>query len=262
MPVVARSGTGSPPPPAGCADPECEQSTIRKPQITSTRGKGRPSAKPSLVASISFARTRTCCGLLQLKYAVRWIAVLAAVLAESAGGVSAQSSTAIYEVKKDIIRIPMKDGVRLSALLFRPANAPAGAKFPAIFTYDPYRVNYSEEDCGVRYFVARGYVGACVEIRGTGRSEGHAPPREYSQQELSDGEEVIAWLASQPWSSGSVGIVGLSWSGFNGLRLAMRRPPALKAVISAASTEALYNELLDRDFGRIRMVRSRAYAPA
>jgi hypothetical protein len=44
--------------------------------------------------------------ILQLKYAVRWVAVFAAVLAASAGGVSAQSSTAPYEVKKDIIRIP------------------------------------------------------------------------------------------------------------------------------------------------------------
>jgi uncharacterized protein len=182
--------------------------------------------------------------ILKLKHAVRWVAVLATVFAASTGGVSAQSGTALYEVKKEIIQIPMKDGVRLSALLLRPANAPAGARFPALLTYTPYRVNYSADDCGgkLRYFVARGYLGACVEIRGTGRSEGHAQPREYSQQELSDGEEVIAWLAGQAWSSGSVGIIGISWSGFNGLRLAMRRPPALKAVISAASTEVLYNE--------------------
>lgn len=123
--------------------------------------------------------------VLQLKYGVQWVAVLAAVLVASAGGVSTQSSTALYEVKKDIIRIPMKDGVRLSALLFRPANAPARREVSALPTYTPYRVNYSGEDCGgkVRYFVARGYVGACVDIRGTERSEGHAPPRECSQQE-------------------------------------------------------------------------------
>ena len=85
-------------------------------------------------------------------------------------------------------------------------------------------------------------MGACVDIRGTGQSEGHVPNREYSEQELSDGEEIIGWLARQPWSSGAVAMLGSSWSGFNGLQLAMRQPPALKTVISLFSTEKLYKE--------------------
>src|SRR5262249_42249176 len=65
---------------------------------------------------------------------------------------------------------------------------------------------------------------------------------EYSAQELDDGEQVIAWLASQLWSNGMVGIFGKSYSGFNAIQLAMRNPPALKAIITADSTERLYQE--------------------
>src|SRR5215831_1676983 len=59
---------------------------------------------------------------------------------------------------------------------------------------------------------------------------------------MDDGQEIIAWLARQPWSNGAVGIFGKSWSGFNAIQLAMRNPPALKAIITAASTEQLYNQ--------------------
>ena len=147
-----------------------------------------------------------------------------------------------YDVKMKHIWIPMKDGVRLAANLLMPVGAKPGEKFPAIFKYDPYRKDDNDTvECElVKYFVARGYVGACIDIRGTGRSEEHVPDMEYSEQELSDGEEVIAWPASQPWSSGSVGIYGKSYSGFNGIELAMRNPTALKAIITVDSTDKLY----------------------
>ena len=59
---------------------------------------------------------------------------------------------------------------------------------------------------------------------------------EYTAQELEDGAHVIAWLAAQPWCDGNVGMMGISWGGFNGLQVAALRPPALKAVISLCST--------------------------
>ena len=63
---------------------------------------------------------------------------------------------------------------------------------------------------------------------------------EYLQQEQDDAVEIIAWLAAQPWCSGKVGMIGISWGGFNGLQVAARQPPALKAVISIASTVDRY----------------------
>ena len=65
---------------------------------------------------------------------------------------------------------------------------------------------------------------------------------EYAQQEQDDALEVIAWLAAQPWCSGAVGMMGISWGGFNALQVAARRPPALKAIITICSTDDRYRD--------------------
>ena len=89
------------------------------------------------------------------------------------------------------------------------------------------------------WFAGHGYAGVRVDIRGTGNSGGIIED-EYSEQEQLDGLEVIAWLAAQPWCDGQVGIVGTSWSGFNGLQLAARTPPALRAVVSFYASDDRY----------------------
>jgi uncharacterized protein len=76
------------------------------------------------------------------------------------------------------------------------------------------------------YMTSRGYAGARVDIRGTGASGGDLPEGEYTEQEQRDAEDVIAWLAAQPWCTGAVGMWGISWGGFNAIQVAMRRPPA------------------------------------
>jgi putative CocE/NonD family hydrolase len=63
---------------------------------------------------------------------------------------------------------------------------------------------------------------------------------EYLQQEQDDALAVIAWIAAQPWCSGRVGMMGISWGGFNALQVAARRPPALKAIITVCSTDDRY----------------------
>src|SRR3546814_13953661 len=72
-------------------------------------------------------------------------------------------------------------------------------------------------------------------MRGSGESEGVLDD-EYSPRELADACAVIAWIAAQSWCSGAVGMMGISWGGFNSLQVAALRPPALKAVIPLAST--------------------------
>ncbi|MFZ3215682.1 MAG: CocE/NonD family hydrolase [Candidatus Acidiferrales bacterium] len=145
--------------------------------------------------------------------------------------------------------IPMKDGVRLAVNLYMPQgpleNAKAGEKFPAILEYLPYRKDdwTMARDWDLHsYFVRRGYVSARVDIRGTGASEGNPPDREYSEQEQQDGMEVIAWLAKQPWCNGNVGMMGISWGGFNSIQMARRHPPALKAIIAMCATEELLHD--------------------
>jgi predicted acyl esterase len=141
--------------------------------------------------------------------------------------------------------IPMKDGVRLAATLYMPDGAKPGEKFPALLEYLPYR-----KDDGTAagdypkhaYFARRGYVGVRVDIRGFGASEGVPPEREYSETEQVDGEQVIAWLARQPWCNGKVGMFGISWGGFTALQMAMRHPPALKAILAVHATAELFHD--------------------
>lgn len=138
--------------------------------------------------------------------------------------------------------IDMPDGVRLAATLYLPEEGEG--PWPAILEYLPYR----KDDWTLRrdltlypYLVDRGYVGARVDIRGTGRSEGRLPDGEYSDRELEDGEAVIAWLATRPWSNGAVGMWGISWGGFNAIQLAVRRPPALKAIVAVDASDDLFH---------------------
>ena len=141
--------------------------------------------------------------------------------------------------------IPLPDGTRLAVTLYRPAATDREEQHPVLLEYLPYRKDDDEaaRDLGIhRYFAEHGYVGARVDIRGVGNSEGHPPAREYSAQEQVDGDAVIAWLARQPWCNGNVGMLGISWGGFNSIQMAMRKPPALKAILAADATEALFKE--------------------
>ena len=135
--------------------------------------------------------------------------------------------------------IELPDGRRLAARLWQPAT---GAPVPAILEYLPYRKRdgTAPRDATTHaVFAAAGYACVRVDIAGTGDSDGVFDD-EYSEQELSDGEAVIAWIARQPWCDGSVGMIGISWGGFNGLQLAFRRPPALKAIVTCCSTVDRY----------------------
>jgi putative CocE/NonD family hydrolase len=149
-----------------------------------------------------------------------------------------------FEVVLEEAWIPLPDGTRLAADLWRPKDARGRGRFPVLLEYLPYR---KTEGRGGRYsfyayFVRRGYVVARVDIRGTGNSEGTLIPHEYSEIEQSDGEHVIAWLARQPFSNGNVGMFGISWGGFNAIHMAMRRTPALKAIIAVDATDDLYQD--------------------
>lgn len=135
--------------------------------------------------------------------------------------------------------ITMPDGVRLAATLYLPD---AAGPWPVLLEALPYRkddltAHYASEY--ERFAGEFGYAVCRLDIRGTGSSEGVAPG-EYTAQELDDLEAVIAWLASQEWSTGAVGMYGTSWSGFNSLAVAMRRPPALKAICAIFASDDRY----------------------
>ena len=139
--------------------------------------------------------------------------------------------------------IPLKDGTRLAARIWLPADAEENP-VPAILEYLPYRKRdgtYDRDALTHPYLAGHGYAGVRVDIRGSGDSDGLLFD-EYAKQEQDDALEVIAWLAAQPWCSGAVGMMGISWGGFNGLQVAARRPPALKAIVTICSTDDRYGD--------------------
>jgi len=150
-----------------------------------------------------------------------------------------------YGIRMEDTWIPMQDGVRLAVRLYMPDGGSVGERFPAVLEYDPYRkddATAARDYSLYAYFVRRGYVCARVDIRGFGNSEGIPTEREYSEQEQLDGLQIISWLAHQPWSSGNVGMMGISWSGFNSLQMAMRHAPDLKAIIAVDATAELFHD--------------------
>ncbi len=158
---------------------------------------------------------------------------------DTARAVSLKKKLAIRNIEH--LWIPLPDGRRLAARIWLPTNAQA-SPVPAILEYLPYRkrdlARNSHEPAHV-YAAACGYAGVRVDIRGTGESDGIIND-EYEKQEQLDGIEIIKWLAAQPWCSGSVGMRGISWGGFNSLQIAALNPPELKAIITHGSTDDRY----------------------
>ncbi|MFD0911573.1 CocE/NonD family hydrolase [Ruegeria arenilitoris] len=133
--------------------------------------------------------------------------------------------------------IILSDGCRLSARIWRPVDA-AQHPVPAILEYLPYRKRdgtTARDALTHPWFAKRGYACIRVDMRGNGDSQGLMED-EYTQQELDDAVEVIEWLARQPWCSGAVGMMGISWGGFNALQVAALQPAPLKAIITLCST--------------------------
>ncbi|AQQ54798.1 CocE/NonD family hydrolase [Planococcus lenghuensis] len=147
-----------------------------------------------------------------------------------------------YEVEvTDHVWIPMSDGTRLSAKIWLPENT-LETPVPAILEYIPYRKNeFTALRDSLRhpYFAGHGYASIRVDLRGSGDSEGILYD-EYLKQEQDDALEVLDWISKQPWSIGSVGMIGKSWGGFNGLQVAARQHPSLKAIITLCSTDDRY----------------------
>lgn len=137
--------------------------------------------------------------------------------------------------------ITLSDGTRLSTRLWKPLDA-ADDPVPAILEFLPYRKRdgtTARDALTHPYFAQRGYACARVDMRGNGDSHGLMED-EYSQQELDDAVEVIKHLAAQDWCNGHVGMMGISWGGFNALQVAAMTPPELKAIITLCSTVDRY----------------------
>lgn len=146
-----------------------------------------------------------------------------------------------YDIRDDWITL--NDGTRLSVSYYLPQTGSAHAKFPVLLEMLPYRKDDLSKAWAhplYDYFASQGIALAKVDIRGTGSSSGQTPSREYSSQEIGDAVEIISALSAMPWSNGNVGMWGISWGGFNAIQVALRKPPALKAILAAHASDDLF----------------------
>jgi putative CocE/NonD family hydrolase len=145
----------------------------------------------------------------------------------------------VREIENSWIRL--SDGCRLAARIWLPEDAEA-SPVPAILEYIPYRkrdFTRARDEPMHYYFAGHGYAAVRVDLRGSGDSDGLLAD-EYTEQEHDDAVEVIRWIASQPWCTGAVGMMGISWGGFNSLQVAARQPAELGAIITLCSTDDRY----------------------
>lgn len=126
------------------------------------------------------------------------------------------------------VKIPLRDGVRLNATIFRPQ----GQKdpLPAVFTLTPYTAD-SYLDRAL-YFARNGYIYALIDVRGRGNSEGAFEP---FVNEGRDGHDIVEWLARQPWCNGKVTMWGGSYAGHNQWLTLREKPPHLATIVPVAS---------------------------
>lgn len=162
----------------------------------------------------------------------RWLPsaiLLAAALGLAARPARAQQApdTAAVELTFGV-KIPMRDGVRLNATLYRPKGQTA--PLPVLFWLTPYIADMSH--ARGMYFARNGYVFATVDTRGRGNSEGQFEP---FANEARDGPDLVRWFARQPWSNGKVGLWGGSYGGFYQWAIAKSLPAGLVTMAPVAS---------------------------
>jgi uncharacterized protein len=161
------------------------------------------------------------------------------------------------------IAVPMRDGVVLSANLFRPADGKPAAVIMSVTPYgkDSGRdrlITFLMRLTGVRfgdikvsrftgfeapdplYWVGNGYAVMQTDVRGMHHSQGHAGV--LTDQDAEDYYDVIEWAAAQPWCDGAVGLSGVSYLAMSQWRVAALRPPHLKAFVAWEGVSDLYRE--------------------
>jgi len=134
-------------------------------------------------------------------------------------------------VEKDV-PCRMRDGTVLYANVYRPAE---NGKFPVLLTRHPYGKDFprfSHQYVDPLRLAQHGYVVIVQDVRGRWKSEGTFAP---FKQEADDGFDAVEWAAGLPYSSGQVGMFGMSYHGYTQLCAASRKPPHLRAIFPAMS---------------------------
>ncbi len=148
--------------------------------------------------------------------------------------VSVMSARAQSEQRYDValanVMVPMRDGVKLSTDIYRPARNGTAleGKFPTLLERTPYGKERGPAAADARDFVSRGYVLVVQDVRGRYQSEGRWRP---IVDDPNDGNDTAVWIGKQSWSDGGIGTMGTSYGGATQHALAIGNAPHVKAMI-------------------------------
>jgi hypothetical protein len=141
------------------------------------------------------------------------------------------------------VMIPMSDGTHLAMDLHVPQSDDWQKNAtPLILEYIPYRKDDAAPYSGYQHiFAQHGFIGARLDCRGTGSSEG-INTDEYTELEQQDAVEAIEWIAQQSWCTGKIGMIGASYGGFTCVQVAAHNPEHLTTIIPIYFTDDRYTD--------------------
>ena len=140
---------------------------------------------------------------------------------------SERGSQPVHSITFDMdVKVPMRDGVLLSADVYRPSGVSRG---PVILFRTPYDNGHPRYVEQALWYARRGYIFVSVDCRGRHDSDG----KWYAwHAEADDGFDTQEWVGSQPWCDGQIGTTGGSYGGLTQWLPAPLRSSYLKAMVS------------------------------
>ncbi len=133
------------------------------------------------------------------------------------------------------VYVPMRDDIQLALDIYRPEKA---GRYPVLLSMSPYmkevqqmspQLVHTIEAGATDFFVPRGYIHAIAQARGSGFSQGRYNFFDIKEQQ--DGYDLVEWLARQPWSNGSVAMIGDSYFAMIQYLVAAQKPPHLRCIV-------------------------------
>lgn len=149
------------------------------------------------------------------------------------------SKVAYPEIKFRLYEVPMPDGVKLNAAVWRPDVE--GEKFPVVLIATPYDKMSQQNIERANFFSKRGYAFVAYDLRGRYDSQGEAYL--YGAADGEDLNVMQTWVAQQPWSTGKIGMFGGSYLGFIQWEGALHQNPNLTALIPEVSPDDHYDNV-------------------
>lgn len=144
------------------------------------------------------------------------------------------------------VSVPMRDGVRLSANVFRPG---APGRYPTVLLRTPYNKG-DAITAAYQVYVNHGYAVVVQDVRGRYKSGGKFEP---INEDVNDGDDTLNWIARQPWSDGGVGMYGGSYLGIVQWKAALTRNPHLKAIFPYVSGDDDYRDRFYSPGGALKL---------